>query len=109
MIPPLSSDYVSQLEKSHEVLLDLTSEYILTEQAHLASASPESVLSDFAIGSNVTVSYSERPPNKLACRRAGPFQVMSREGNVFQLRNLINDQVQPFDISRLANSSLDQV
>ena len=83
MISPLSSDYVSQLEKAHEVLLDLTSEHILTEQAHLASAFPESVVSDFAIGSYVTVSYSERPPTKLACRRAGPFQVMSREGNVF--------------------------
>ena len=102
IMPPLTSDYVTQLEATHEILLDITSRHLLEEQKRLAAKHPELVLSDFAVGSYVMVSYVERPPNKLSCRRAGPYEVISREANVFQLRNLTNGEVKPFDISRLS-------
>ena len=102
IIPPLFSEYVSQLEQAHEILLDLTSQHILKEQEDLASELPDLVLSDFELASFVTTSYTDRPPNKPACRRAGPFQAVGGEVNVFQLHNLKNHVVKLFEISRLA-------
>jgi hypothetical protein len=55
----------------------------------------------FEFGSYVLMSYLSRPPSKLHCRWEGPFEVMNRERNNVELRDLTNDAIRVVDVSRL--------
>ena len=69
----------------YEGLLDVASCHILEEQEKGA------VLTEFAVGSFVLVSYLVCPPSKLHCRWGGPSEVLSRIRNNVIVRDLTND------------------
>jgi hypothetical protein len=101
VIPPLTNDYVVQLQVAYERLLDETSMHILKEQEKLREEFKGAVPTDFEVGSFVLVSYAVRPPSKLAARWAGPFRVVSRKANSFELEDLTGGPSKTVDISRL--------
>ena len=101
VIPPLTNDYVMHLQVAYERLLDETSMHILKEQEKLREEFKGVVPTDFEVGSFVLVSYAVRPPSKLAARWAGPFRIVSRKANSFELEDLTGGPSKTVDISRL--------
>ena len=101
VVPPLSNDYVRQLQVAYERLLDETSSHILAEQERLQKDHSDKVPTDFAVGSFVLMDYVTRPPSKLSARWAGPFRVVSRKANRVELEDLTGGKSRKVDVSRL--------
>ena len=98
VIPPLTTDYVRQVQKAYERLLDETSVYVVQQQekAH------EGVLpTTFEVGGYVLMSYLVRPPSKLAARWAGPYRIARIQGNNVELEDLTGGSTKTVDVSRL--------
>jgi hypothetical protein len=59
---------------------------------------------EFAINSYVLVQYENadhRPPSKLHSHWRGPLQVVSYEGPIYTLRNLVNNKLEDFHITNM--------
>jgi hypothetical protein len=89
------------LQVAYERLLDETSMHIMKEQEKLREEFKGVVPTDLKVGSFVLVSYAVRPPSKLAARWAGPFRIVSRKANSFELEDLTGGPSKTVDISRL--------
>jgi hypothetical protein len=100
-IPPLSTEFVSELQRGYERLLDETSEHVTKEQEKLREQLLGVLPTVIEIGSLVLVSYLVRPPSKLAARWAGPFRVIARESNSATLEDLTGGPQKTVDVSRL--------
>ena len=75
------------------------------DEKHMMSTGED--ITEFAIGSFVTVSYPEnqsgvrKPPSKLLTHRKGPFLVLSHEGPAYRIKSLTDQKVKIVHISRL--------
>lgn len=101
VIPPLTNAHVRALQTSYERLLDETSVFVIKEQEVLQREHSEIVPTEFEVGGFVLVSYLVRPPSKLAARWAGPFKIVSKEGNNVRLEDLTGGPEKTVDVSRL--------
>jgi hypothetical protein len=101
VVPPLSEDYVVQLQVAYERLLDETSAYILEEQEKLQKKYLGTVPTGFPVGSYALMSYLTRPPSKLNARWSGPYRVVSRQANNVVLEDLTGGRTKTVDVSRL--------
>ena len=100
-MPPLSNDYVVQLQVAYERLLDETSAHIFAEQERLQQKNPGMVPTGFPDGSYVLMSYNTRPPSKLNARWAGPYRVVSRQANNVVIEDITGGRSKSVDVSRL--------
>jgi hypothetical protein len=100
-IPPLSTEFVSELQRGYERLLDETSEHVAREQEKLRVEFKSVVPTVLEVGSLVLMSYLVRPPSKLAARWAGPFRILAREANSATLEDLTGGAQKIVDVSRL--------
>jgi len=100
-IPPLSTEFVSELQRGYERLLDETSEHVAREQEKLREEFIGIVPTSFEVGTLVLMSYLVRPPSKLAARWAGPFRIIAREANSATLEDLTGGPKKTVDVSRL--------
>jgi hypothetical protein len=94
VVPPLSNDYVVQLQ-------DKTSVHIFAEQEKLQQKNPGMVPTGFPDGSYVLMSYNTRPPSKLNARWAGPYRVVSRQANNVVIEDITGGRSKSVDVSRL--------
>ena len=101
VIPPLTNDYVMLLQAAYERLLDETSMHIWKEQERLREEYIGAIPTDFKVGSFVLMSYLVRPPPKLSARWAGPYRIVSRRANSFELEDLTGGPSKTVDVSRL--------
>ncbi len=101
VIPPLSNEYVIQLQEAYERLMDETSLYVSREQDRLRQQYDELVPTEFATGDLVLMSYLVRPPSKLSARWAGPFRITERSANTALLEDLTGGPSKTVDVSRL--------
>ena len=101
VIPPLSNEYVMLLQTAYERLLDETSMHIGKEQERLREEYIGAIPTDFEVGSFVLMSYLVRPPSKLSARWAGPYRIVSRRANSFELEDLTGGPPKTVDVSRL--------
>ena len=75
------------------------------DRKHMMSSGED--ITEFEIGSFVTVSYPEnqsgvrKPPAKLMTHRKGPFLVLSHEGPAYRIKSLTDQKVTVVHISRL--------
>lgn len=101
VIPPLTNAHVKELQTAYERLLDETSVFVVREQDALQRQHSELVPTEFEVGGYVLLSYLVRPPSKLAARWAGPFKIVSKEGNNVRLEDLTGGPQKTVDVSRL--------
>jgi hypothetical protein len=101
VIPPLSTEHVSKLQKAYERLLDETSEHVIREQEKLRATYEGVAPTDFMVGDLVLLSYLVRPPSKLSARWAGPFRIRERKANTAILEDMTGGAQKSVDISRL--------
>lgn len=99
--PPLQSEYVAQLQVAYERLLDETSEFVCMEQKKLQSQYVGIQPTEFAVGNYVLLSYLVRPPSKLSARWAGPYRIVTKNGNNVLLEDLTGGPSKTVDVSRL--------
>ena len=75
------------------------------DQAHMMSTGED--ITEFQIGSFVTVSYPEnqsgvrKPPAKLLTHRKGPFLVLSHEGPAYRIKDITDQKITIVHVSRL--------
>ena len=76
------------------------------DAVHIATGRGRTI-TEFSIGSHVTVRYPEnqdgkaKPPYKLLTQRQGPMIVLSYKGTEYQLRNLADNKIHSVHVSRL--------
>ena len=90
---PVSTEFMTQLRRAYEVMLDATSNRILAEQRKLERVRAGSKTSPVGAGDLVLIRYPARPPSKLHERVAGPFQVVQRKGNLIFAKDLTSERV----------------
>ena len=100
-VPPLKNDYVKQLHTAYERLLDETSLFMAAEQERLGMGQLDVDRTVYSPGELVLMSYKVRPPSKLHARWAGPYEVMSMDGNNLSLRDLTGGPNKDVDVSRV--------
>lgn len=101
VVPPLSTDYVINLHRAYERLLDMTSLHIVDEQKKLKELHQHKDDTIFDVGDYVLLSYLVRPPSKLSARWAGPFRIVERVANSAKLEDLTGGPTKTVDVSRL--------
>ena len=95
------SEYIQQLIKYQNFVMDAArEEQLKTDRLHVVERGA-SVVTEFAVGSYVTLQYPERAPNKLMARRAGPYQVHSSDGSEYEIRDLQSDKLSRVHVKRL--------
>ena len=95
------SEYVRQLIKYQNFVMDAArAEQLKTDRLHIAERGG-SVVTEFAVGSYVTLEYPDRAPDKLVARRAGPYQVHSSDGSDYEIRDLQSDKLSRVHVKRL--------
>ena len=95
------SEYVRKLIEYQKFVMDAAREAQLrTDRLHVVERGA-SVVTEFAVGSYVTLEYPERAPNKLMARRAGPYQVHSSDGSDYEIRDLQSDKLSRVHVKRL--------
>ena len=92
---------MARIQKAYEAILDATSLHVFNEQERLIRMNQIEEPTEYSVGSYVLVSYTSRPPSKLADRWMGPYMVVSREGNNYTIRDLTSNICHVRDISRL--------
>ena len=90
---PVSTEFMTQLRRAYEVMLDATSNRILAEQRKLERVRAGAKTSPVEAGDLVLIRYPARPPSKLHERVAGPFQVVQRKGNLIFAKDLTSERV----------------
>jgi len=90
---PVSTEFMTQLRRAYEVMLDATSNRILAEQRKLERVRAGAKTSPVEAGDLVLIRYPVRPPSKLHERVAGPFQVVQRKGNLIFAKDLTSERV----------------
>ena len=103
--PPMTA-YVQNLVEAQQHAMDYArSIQDEKDQAHMMSTGED--ITEFQIGSFVTVSYPEnqsgvrKPPAKLLTHRKGPFLVLSHEGPAYHIKSLTDQKVTIVHVSRL--------
>ena len=91
---PLSTEFVTELHRAHESMLDAASSHLLAEQRRLEQENgTAAVVKPLSPGDLVLLHYPVRPPSKLHSRAAGPFRVIERRGNLIFARDLTCERV----------------
>jgi len=91
---PLSTEFVTELHRAHESMLDAASTRLLAEQRRLEQDNgPAAAVKPLSPGDLVLLHYPVRPPSKLHSRVAGPFRVIERRGNLIYARDLTCERV----------------
>jgi hypothetical protein len=91
---PLSTEFVTELHRAHESMLDAASTWLLAEQRRLEQEKgPSAAVQPLSPGDLVLLHYPTRPPSKLHSRVAGPFRVVERRGNLIFARDLTCERV----------------
>jgi hypothetical protein len=90
---PVSTEFVTQLRRTYERMLDATSTRILAEQRKLERVRAGDKTRPVVAGDLVLIRYPVRPPSKLHERVAGPFQVVQRKGNLIFAKDLTSERV----------------
>ena len=90
---PVSTEFMTQLRRAYERMLDATSRNILAEQRKLERVRAGALTKPVAAGDLVLIRYPVRPPSKLHERVAGPFQVVQRKGNLVFAKDLTSERV----------------
>ena len=91
---PLSTEFVTELHRAHESMLDAASTRLLAEQRRLEQDhGPAAAVKPLSPGDLVLLHYPVRPPSKLHSRVAGPFRVIERRGNLIYARDLTCERV----------------
>jgi hypothetical protein len=96
-ISPSAKEYLDQLLKSQELILNIARENQLEhDRFHLAQASADgNTPSVFPVNSYVMLRYpaglggDHRPPSKLHTRWQGPLRVVASQGDKYTLQNLV--------------------
>jgi hypothetical protein len=101
VMPPLTSEYVLQLQGAYERLLDETSLFVLAEQQLVKEQFKDVLPTEFSVGSYVLLSYLVRPPSKLNARWRGPYRITHRDANNVVLEDLTGGSTKTVDVSRL--------
>jgi hypothetical protein len=91
---PLSTEFVTELHRAHESMLDAASNCLLAEQRRLEQENgPGAAVQPLSPGDLVLLHYPTRPPSKLHSRVAGPFRVVERRGNLIFARDLTCERI----------------
>jgi hypothetical protein len=90
---PVSTEFVTQLRRTYERMLDATSTRILAEQRKVERVRAGDKTRPVAAGDLVLIRCPVRPPSKLHERVAGPFQVVQRKGNLIFAKDLTSERV----------------
>ena len=103
--PPMT-EYVQNLVEAQQYAMEYArSIQDEKDTAHMMSTGVD--ITEFQIGSFVTVSYPEnqsgvrKPPAKLLTHRKGPFLVLSHEGPAYRIKSLTDQKVTIVHVSRL--------
>ncbi len=95
-IPPLTNEYVVELQVAYERLLDETSMHILKEQEGLREELKGVVPTEFKVRSIVLMSYAVRPPSKRAVHWTGDSSGSSLvRPTLLSLRTLLEGRRRP--------------
>ena len=104
---PTTSEYVRQLVQAQKAAIEYAAEIQKEkDDSHLASGRGAD-LTEFGIGSLVTLSYPQnqsgksKPPHKLMTQRRGPYIVVASDGTTYQIKNLADNKMVSAHISRL--------
>ena len=98
------------LETQRELIERARSVLQIKDNSHMNSDTFKRT--EFAINSYVLVQYENsehRPPTKLDTRWRGPLQVVSREGDIYTLLNLVNNKLEDFHIKNIKQFYYDPI
>jgi len=90
---PLKTEFVTELHRAHECMLDAASTRLVAEQRRLEQENGATTVRPLSPGDLVLLHYPVRPPSKLHSRVAGPFRVVERRGNLIYARDLTCERV----------------
>jgi hypothetical protein len=90
---PLKTEFVAELHRAHESMLDAASTRLIAEQRRLEQENGAAEVRPLSPGDLVLLHYPVRPPSKLHSRVAGPFRVVERKGNLIYARDLTCERV----------------
>jgi hypothetical protein len=98
------SEHLYKLLDAQEYIIKLAKKQQQeTDEFHIKQREPDNVTS-FPINSFVLVNYENeqhKPPSKLHTYRRGPLQVVSIDGNVYSLKNLVTNKIEDFHVKLL--------
>jgi transposase InsO family protein len=90
---PLKTEFVAELHRAHESMLDAASTRLVAEQRRLEQENGAAAVRPLSPGDLVLLHYPVRAPSKLHSRVAGPFRVVERKGNLIYARDLTCERV----------------
>ena len=109
---PVMSEYVSALREKQRLAMEYARR-IQKEKDDKHMMSSTAPITEFGIGSLVTVSYpanqdgKSKPPSKLLTKRKGPFVILSYDGSTYRVRHLASRTESSVHVSRLEKFSYD--
>lgn len=94
------AEYVADLIETQQVLTTTSRDYQQGQITKYLDKSPPSPTT-YPLHSYVLVSYPDRPPSKLHPKWRGPMLVVAVDGNIYDVEDIVTQEVQQVHIDRL--------